>query len=167
MLQPYLSTIHYHILLFKCQITAISKTSGSVTARRLYVQIVGYKYTVVHSSSNYTSGFLWPAIGRTALHRSAVDTASWSRFKDTHDFCWSGKSIYHLQLKMTIKNGQVHHCSLKSRFTWFISRNTLLNWFMPSEKLIPTANIWLSCTNYVISAGLLWWIGNIHVFQNK
>ena len=30
---------------------------------------------------------------------------------------------------------------------------------MPGEKLIQTANIWLSCTNYVISAGLLWWIG--------
>ena len=25
---------------------------------------------------------------------------------------------------------------------------------MPGEKLIQSANIWLSCTNYVISAGL-------------
>ena len=25
---------------------------------------------------------------------------------------------------------------------------------MPGEKLIQTANIWLSCTNYVISVGL-------------
>ena len=29
---------------------------------------------------------------------------------------------------------------------------------MPGEKLIQSANIWLSCTNYVISAELLWWI---------
>ena len=29
---------------------------------------------------------------------------------------------------------------------------------MPGEKLIQTANIWLSCTNYAISAGLFWWI---------
>ena len=29
---------------------------------------------------------------------------------------------------------------------------------MPGEKLIQTANIWLSCTNCVISEGLLWWI---------
>ena len=33
---------------------------------------------------------------------------------------------------------------------------------MPGEKLIQTANIWLSCTNYVISAGLLWWISLVH-----
>ena len=26
------------------------------------------------------------------------------------------------------------------------------------EKLIQTAIIWLSCTTYVISVGLLWWI---------
>ena len=32
---------------------------------------------------------------------------------------------------------------------------------MPGEKLIRTANIWLSCTNYVISAGLLWWISPV------
>ena len=30
---------------------------------------------------------------------------------------------------------------------------------MPGGKLIHTANIWLPCTEYVISAGLLWWIG--------
>ena len=42
------------------------------------------------------------------------------------------------------------------------SRNTLLNYFMPSEKLIQTANIQLSCTDYVISAGLLWWISLVH-----
>ena len=29
---------------------------------------------------------------------------------------------------------------------------------MPGEKLIQSANIWLFCTNYVISEGLLWWI---------
>ena len=49
----------------------------------------------------------------------------------------------------TIKNGKVHHWSLKTRFAWFVSRNTLLNLFMPGgggEKLIQTANIWLSCT---------------------
>ena len=34
---------------------------------------------------------------------------------------------------------------------------------MPGEKLIKTANIWLSCTNYVISAGLLWWIILVHM----
>ena len=34
--------------------------------------------------------------------------------------------------------------------------------FMPGEKLIQTANIWLSCTKYVISAGLLWWISLVH-----
>ena len=33
---------------------------------------------------------------------------------------------------------------------------------MPGEKLIQTANIWLSCTNYVISAGLLWWVSLVH-----
>ena len=33
---------------------------------------------------------------------------------------------------------------------------------MPGEKLIQIANIWLSCTNYVISAGLLWWISSAH-----
>ena len=33
---------------------------------------------------------------------------------------------------------------------------------MPGEKLIQTANIWLSCTNYDISAGLLWWIRLVH-----
>ena len=33
---------------------------------------------------------------------------------------------------------------------------------MPGEKLIQSANIWLSCTNYVISAGLLWWISLVH-----
>ena len=27
---------------------------------------------------------------------------------------------------------------------------------MPGEKLIKTANIWLSCTDYGISAGLQW-----------
>ena len=61
-----------------------------------------------------------------------------------------------------LKNGQVHYWSLKARFTWFISRNTLLNLFMPGEKLIQTANIWLFCTEYVISAGLLWWISLVH-----
>ena len=34
---------------------------------------------------------------------------------------------------------------------------------MPGEKLIQTANIWLSYTNYVISAGLLWWISLVHM----
>ena len=33
---------------------------------------------------------------------------------------------------------------------------------MPGEKLIQTANIWLSCTKYVISAGLLWWISLVY-----
>ena len=33
---------------------------------------------------------------------------------------------------------------------------------MPGEKLIQTANIWLSCTNYDISSGLLWWISLVH-----
>ena len=33
----------------------------------------------------------------------------------------------------------------------------------PGEKLIQTANIWLSCTNYVISAGLLWWISSVYI----
>ena len=33
---------------------------------------------------------------------------------------------------------------------------------MPGEKLIQSANIWLSCTNYAISAGLLWWISLVH-----
>ena len=33
---------------------------------------------------------------------------------------------------------------------------------MPGEKLIQSANIWLSCTNYAISAGLLWWIILVH-----
>ena len=33
---------------------------------------------------------------------------------------------------------------------------------MPGEKLIQTANIWLSCTKYVIFAGLLWWISSVH-----
>ena len=33
---------------------------------------------------------------------------------------------------------------------------------MPGEKLIQTGNIWLSCTEYVISAGLLWWISLVH-----
>ena len=33
---------------------------------------------------------------------------------------------------------------------------------MPGEKLIQTANIWLSCTNYVISEGLLCWISLVH-----
>ena len=33
---------------------------------------------------------------------------------------------------------------------------------MPSKKINQTANIWLSCTNYVISAGLLWWISLVH-----
>ena len=47
---------------------------------------------------------------------------------------------------------------LKIRFISFISRNTLLNQFMPGEKLIETANIWLSCCEYIISARQLWWI---------
>ena len=34
---------------------------------------------------------------------------------------------------------------------------------MPGEKLIQTANIWLSCTKYIISAGLLWWISLVHI----
>ena len=73
------------------------------------------------------------------------------------------KEIWSLELKniiyahnSVIKNGKVHHWSLKARFAWFISRNTLLNLFMPSQKWIQTANIWLSNTQYVISAGLLW-----------
>ena len=33
---------------------------------------------------------------------------------------------------------------------------------MPGEKLIQAVNIWLSCTKYVISAGLLWWISLVH-----
>ena len=34
---------------------------------------------------------------------------------------------------------------------------------MHGEKLIQTANIWLSCTNYVIAAGLLWWISFMNI----
>ena len=67
---------------------------------------------------------------------------------------WELKNIVYAH-DSTIENGKVHHWSLKTRFAWFISRNTLLNLFMPGEKLIQTANIWLSCTEYVISAGLL------------
>ena len=33
---------------------------------------------------------------------------------------------------------------------------------MPGEKLIQTANIWLSCTKYAISAELLWWVSLVH-----
>ena len=33
---------------------------------------------------------------------------------------------------------------------------------MPGEKLIQTANIWLSRTDYVFSEGLLWWISLVH-----
>ena len=33
---------------------------------------------------------------------------------------------------------------------------------MPGEKLIQTANTWLSCTKYAISAGLLWLISLVH-----
>ena len=33
---------------------------------------------------------------------------------------------------------------------------------MPGKKLIQTANIWLSWTNYVISAGVLWCISLVH-----
>ena len=39
---------------------------------------------------------------------------------------------------------------------------TPLNLFMPGEKFIQTSNIWLSCTEYVISAGLLWWISLVY-----
>ena len=38
----------------------------------------------------------------------------------------------------------------KSRFTWFIYRNT--------SESIKTTHIWLPCTKYVVSAGLLWYI---------
>ena len=31
------------------------------------------------------------------------------------------------------------------------------------KKLIQTANIWLSCTKYVISAGLLYWISLVYI----
>ena len=34
---------------------------------------------------------------------------------------------------------------------------------MPAEKLTQMANIWLSCTEYVISAGLLWWISLVQM----
>ena len=34
---------------------------------------------------------------------------------------------------------------------------------MPGEKLIQTANIWLSWTNHVISARLLWCIRLVHI----
>ena len=34
---------------------------------------------------------------------------------------------------------------------------------MPGKKLIQTANIWLSCIYYDISAGLLWWISLVHM----
>ena len=33
---------------------------------------------------------------------------------------------------------------------------------MPGEKLIQAAKIWLFCTKYDISAGLLWWITLVH-----
>ena len=33
---------------------------------------------------------------------------------------------------------------------------------MPGEKLIQATYIWLFCTKYVISAGLLWWISLLH-----
>ena len=33
---------------------------------------------------------------------------------------------------------------------------------MPGKKLIQGANIWFSCTEYAISAGLLYWISSVH-----
>ena len=36
------------------------------------------------------------------------------------------------------------------------------NMFSPGKNLIQTANIWLSCTEYVVLVGLLWWISLIH-----
>ena len=33
---------------------------------------------------------------------------------------------------------------------------------MPGKELIQAAHIWLSCTEYVISAWLLWWISLVH-----
>ena len=77
-----------------------------------------------------------------------------------YDF-WELKNIIYVH-DSAIKNDKVHQWSLKARFTWFTSKNTLLNLFMPGEKLIQTANSWLSCTEYVIFAGLLWWIGLVH-----
>ena len=45
----------------------------------------------------------------------------------------------------------------KSRFTWFAAFiKSLLNYFMPREKLIQTAYIRLPFTEYGISVGLLW-----------
>ena len=38
---------------------------------------------------------------------------------------------------------------------------------MPSEKLIKPANIWLPCTEYVISAGLLWFISLVKKKKNQ
>ena len=58
---------------------------------------------------------------------------------------------------IAITNGQVHHRSLKIKI-YMISFLETLFWInlCPAEKLIQAANIWLSCTKYVISAGLLW-----------
>ena len=52
--------------------------------------------------------------------------------------------------------------------SWY-SRNTLLNVFigLPGEKLIHTANIYLSCAECVISAGLLWWISLVKLQKNQ
>ena len=33
---------------------------------------------------------------------------------------------------------------------------------MPSKKLIQTTNVWLSCTEYVISTGMLWGVPSKH-----
>ena len=38
---------------------------------------------------------------------------------------------------------------------------------MPGKKLIKTANISLSFTKYVISAGLLWWISLVYIEVSK
>ena len=50
--------------------------------------------------------------------------------------------------------------NLKARFTAFITRNTkFIDARQKMNSAVQTANFWLSCTEYVISAGLFWWIG--------
>ena len=48
----------------------------------------------------------------------------------------------------------------------FISRNNLSE-LINAWRKICIANIWLSCTEYAISAGLLCWIGLVHMGVSK
>ena len=60
-------------------------------------------------------------------------------------------------MKLPLK--MVHHWSLKNQDLRNLFLETLF-WInlCPAKKLIQTANIWLSCTDYVISATKLRWI---------